>query len=380
MKNLVLSSHSQNHTTLVDNHFIDCHMVKANGEFVKVYLFLLRHLNASPSVLTISAIADSLDNTEKDILRALNYWEKEGLLSLQYDESDHSLCGIAFCPVPPCEGGGRSCAALSYEDTARSRGVSCEGNGYSTESQTPVTSQMTDPAPVAEPVSDSRGTAPTSIKAFRDRKEFQQLLFVAEQYIGRPLTRTDIDTISYFFDQLHFSADLIEYLIEYCVENQHTSMHYIKKVALAWADAHVTTVEEARATSSIYNKNCYTVLNAFGIRGRGPAASEIAYIKKWTEQYGFTLDIIKEACDRTMNSIHQPSFDYTDKILSKWLTQHVRVLSDIERIDTAFRQEKENKRRAAVPKPAANIKTKFNNFNGRSYDIDSLEERLLKTR
>lgn len=104
MKSLVLSSHGQNHTTLVDNHFIDCHMVKANGEFVKVYLFLLRHLNSSPVALTISTIADCLDNTEKDILRALNYWEKEGLLSLQYEESDHSLCGIAFCPVPPCEG------------------------------------------------------------------------------------------------------------------------------------------------------------------------------------------------------------------------------------------------------------------------------------
>ena len=77
MKSLVLSSHGQNHTTLVDNHFIDCHMVKANGEFVKVYLFLLRHLNSSPVALTISTIADCLDNTEKDILRALNYWEKE---------------------------------------------------------------------------------------------------------------------------------------------------------------------------------------------------------------------------------------------------------------------------------------------------------------
>ena len=86
MKSLVLSSHGQNHTTLVDNHFIDCHMVKANGEFVKVYLFLLRHLNSSPVALTISTIADCLDNTEKDILRALNYWEKEGLLSLQYEE------------------------------------------------------------------------------------------------------------------------------------------------------------------------------------------------------------------------------------------------------------------------------------------------------
>ena len=119
---------------------------------------------------------------------------------------------------------------------------------------------------------------PTSIKAFRDRKEFQQLLFVAEQYIGRPLTRTDIDTISYFFDQLHFSADLIEYLIEYCVENQHTSMHYIKSSS-RMGRCSCDYSRGSPATSSIYNKNCYTVLNAFGIRGRGPAASEIAYIK-----------------------------------------------------------------------------------------------------
>lgn len=377
MRNLVLSNRSQNHTTLVDNDFIDCHMVKANGEFVKVYLFLLRHLNAPSAVLTVSAIADSLDNTEKDILRALNYWEKEGLLSLQYDESDHSLCGIEFCPVPSCREERPSGMTPAYEDPEASFRVDRVETSFCTPSRDDCNDMK---ASNTTPVSDARGAVPTSIKAFRDRKEFQQLLFVTEQYIGRPLTRTDIDTISYFFDQLHFSADLIEYLIEYCVENQHTSMHYIKKVALAWADANVTTVDEARATSSIYNKNCYTVLNAFGIRGRGPAASEIAYIKKWTEQYGFTLDIIKEACDRTMSSIHQPSFDYTDKILSKWLTQHVRVFSDIERVDTAFRQEKENRRRTAAPKPAANIKTKFNNFNGRSYDIDSLEERLLKTR
>lgn len=221
----------------------------------------------------------------------------------------------------------------------------------------------------------------------RKREEFKQLLFVTEQYLGRPLTRTDTDAVAYFFDTLAFSADLIEYLIEYCVENGHKSMHYIQKVALAWAEAKVTTVDEARAHSSIYNKNCYTVLNAFGIRGRGPAASEVMYIRKWTEQYGFTLDIIKEACDRTMNAIHQPSFDYTDRILEKWLKQHVRHFSDIARVDTDFQKKKEEKQKAAADERTAKrqaaapakpvTKNKFHNFTGRSYDLDSLEERLL---
>ncbi len=38
-------------------------------------------------VLTISTIADCLNNTEKDILRAFRYWEGQGLLLLDmYDQ------------------------------------------------------------------------------------------------------------------------------------------------------------------------------------------------------------------------------------------------------------------------------------------------------
>lgn len=51
-----------------------------------------------------------------------------------------------------------------------------------------------------------------------------------------------------------------------------------------------------------------------GLRAAVLAASEIAYIRKWSEEYGFALEVILEACDRTMNAIHQPSFDYTDSI------------------------------------------------------------------
>lgn len=93
-----------------------------------------------------------------------------------------------------------------------------------------------------------------------------------------------------------------------------------------------------------YNKNCYCVLNAYGIKGRGPAASEIAYIRKWSEEYGFALEVILEACDRTMNSIHQPSFDYTDSILKRWKDKNVRQLKDIDAVDADYRKEKERKR------------------------------------
>ena len=63
--------------TVVSNEFIDNYMARANGEYVKVFLYLLRH---DGEEVTVSAIADALDHTEADVKRALAYWEEAGLL------------------------------------------------------------------------------------------------------------------------------------------------------------------------------------------------------------------------------------------------------------------------------------------------------------
>jgi DNA replication protein DnaD len=48
--------------------------------------------------------------------------------------------------------------------------------------------------------------------ASEHQEELRQLYFVAEQYMGKPLSVTEIQKINYFFDQLNFSTDLIESL------------------------------------------------------------------------------------------------------------------------------------------------------------------------
>ncbi|MEG0590378.1 MAG: DnaD domain protein [Lachnospiraceae bacterium] len=343
MTALTLKNRFQGNSTLIENDFIDYYMIRANGEYVKVYLFLLRHLNDSSITLTISSIADALDTTERDVLRALKYWEKTGLVTMEYNDSGNVSCiGLEALPE------------MSSLTSATKASASCA------------------------PTKRFQETAvPSNTKPAKDRKELKQLLFVAEQYIGKTLTKTDVDTIAYFFDGLQFSTDLIEYLIEYCVDNGHKSMHYIKSVALSWADSRITTVEQAKLSSSAYNKNCYTVLKAFGIGGRGPAASELEYIRKWTDTYGFSLEVIALACDRTISSIHQPSFEYADSILTKWMGQEVHSPADVIRVDEAYQQEKKKKAPVVVKSSSAN---KFNNFQGRTYDIDSLEEQLLNSK
>ena len=222
----------------------------------------------------------------------------------------------------------------------------------------------------------SSGSKAVPLDAFRTQKELKSLLFIAEQYLGKTLTRTDVDTITYFYETLHMSADLIEYLIETCVENGHKSMHYIQKVAFSWVEEGIETVSQAKEQSMLYSRNCYTVLNAFGIKNRGPAASELTYIKKWAEEYGFSSDIIQEACRRTISATHQPTFEYAATILGRWRQNGVKHLSDISALDDAYQKEKSAGRTASRPRAAVK---NMNNFERRTYDMDALEEQLLNS-
>lgn len=450
MKKLTLTNHVQRETTVLENEFIDHYMAKANGEYVKVYLLLLRHLNAPSGTLTISRIADLLDHTEKDVIRALNYWKKQGLL--EYEDtasrkaapakgsgspkrraSEAETGSTASRRISEAEAGSRRDPGaeagprrmsdaetgsrrmseaetiprrmseaetvprrMSEAETASRRISGAEASSSARIQEAPSAqrhqSTESDAHPDAASLRDlfarkeaflSEEYEPlppvpevSNLQQYKSRKEFKELLFVAEQYLGKTLSSTDVETIAYFYETLHMSLDLTEYLIEYCVENGHKSMHYIRKVALSWHERGISTVAEAKAGSLSYNRNCYSVLNAFGIKGRSPAASELTYIKKWTEEYGFSLEIIVEACNKTISTIHQPSFDYADTILRDWLSKKVQRLEDIKAIDAGFLKEKE--RRKKQTSKASASRNKFNNFEGRSYDMNELERKLIQ--
>lgn len=429
METLTLRNRFQRNCTIVENEFIDHYMIEAHGEYVKVYLMLLRHLTAQNSSLTISKLADYLECTAKDIVRALNYWAKEGLLEINYNESG-SICGLSIghdsqhtnaVPENVIQENIILENAVSKNHLLQKSSISPDASktmnvqNVSTPSDVPIATTPTVNTTIKS--DDSKNTASSSLpektvntessetseslnqtedgkklppRSPSVQEELDQLYFVAEQYIGRPLSFTEINKITYFYDGLHFSSDLIGYLIEYCVENGHRSIRYIETVAIAWSDAGIKTIAEAKNDSAMYHKNGFAVLKAFGIKGRNPAPVEIGYIKKWSDEYGFSLDIILEACNRTITNTSKPDFKYTDSILKNWLAKEVHHLSDLEKLDLAYQQEKTAKTSKtnttktrstqqatkSAQKPA--FQNRFNNFEGRSYDMASLEQQLLE--
>ena len=82
MNNIFLTMSKGANSTVVSNRFIDVYMPRANGSYVKIYLYLLRCISDASTNMSLDLIADRLDETEKDIMRALKYWEDTGILTV----------------------------------------------------------------------------------------------------------------------------------------------------------------------------------------------------------------------------------------------------------------------------------------------------------
>lgn len=354
MGNIILEDGGHLSSTNIPNIFIDKFMVNANGEFVKIYLYLLRKLQTTGEDLSISKMADTFEHTEKDILRGLTYWEKNGLLQLHYNETN-KLIGIT----------------LLYPDT------SIKSTDFTDVKDTPTVIEPSGNNNVTKDLSGKDIYTAEQVDNFQDNDIIQEVLFITENYLGRTLNATDIRTILYWYDGLKFSTDLIEYLIETCISNGHTSLRYMEKIALDWANAGIKTVTEARAEHELHSKDAYAVKNAFGISGRNLIQSEIQTIQKWTSTYAFSMDIIKEACRRTIQATGKASFEYADTILTNWHKHNVHTLEDIVALDANHQKSKTVSR--SKPSSERAVGNRFNNFNQRTYNYDQLEKQLLNT-
>lgn len=370
MESLHLHTQWPTETTPVPNWFLDRYMLRANGEFVKIYLYLLRGSNtANPS---LSTLADQMDCTERDILRAVKYWEKEGLLLLGYNSSQ-KLSDIAFITPAPAR---RHSSRPAAQEPAAAQA------GKPEELPPDVPTQEREDAGGDEAGSPSPEDTLTAarVSELKENEDITQLIYIAEQYLGRTLSLTETKKILYFYDGLKFDTELIEFLIEYCVSKNHKSIHYIESVAFAWAESGISTVAEAKEEASLYSKTYFTIFKALGIRDRYPIPKERRIMDRWMQEWGFTMDLIQEACSRTVLQTGKGSLSYTNTILEKWHKANVRHLTDLEAVDADFQSrqaakasKKNGQAGGGSPKP-----NQFNDYPHREYDFDQIKKSMFQ--
>ena len=192
MGGLKLEAEERIETTTVSNLFIDRYMPRANGEYIKIYLLLLRHFQTPDWELSVSSMADYLDCTEKDVRRGLSYWEREGVLSLRFDP-DKKLSGIRLLDLQA-----KIVAAVELaSNQVKAESAASETNGgrrpqdRPDEQESAADGEVMDKAPV-KPLHEMDGVVHDMSQLSRD-EAFSQLVSLVSAYKKKPLSHDDCD-------------------------------------------------------------------------------------------------------------------------------------------------------------------------------------------
>lgn len=364
MNTISLNTERKFSATVVPNLFIDQYMPSANGAYVKVYLYLLRCLSGASRPFTLTAAADALEETEKDILRALSYWEKNNVLSLTREED--CLTGVTLLDL--------NADPLPVPNTENYTGTVISIEKYRRENR---------PEPVADNLYQHPFYTEEQLDEIRQKNDVSMVLNVIEVYLERLLTPQDISLVAFLFDKLHFSADLILHLYEYCIGKNKKKWEYIEKVAISWHQEGIDTVEKAREYSILYD-TCFNAVNKVFSLGRMPIGPERDFIHKWSS-WKMNPELIEEACNRTILNISKPDFKYADRILESWHKANATTLSDVKTLDATHALMKPRTAAAEAPvRPVAPMTKSagtYNSYPQRQYssqEFSNLEEKLLK--
>ena len=394
------------------SEFIDKYMLKANGDYIKVYLFMLRNADR---LINPEIIADALELTIKDVERAIAYWCKSGALIEKAENIGKLGNGDDFEEVLITKGmpskeeleearriltaakevykrremleAGMGAEALK-ENNVKSESPDEAKNLKENDREATDSTKDTDVENNSEGEVKAEAEIPevkTESPKLPDRslvdltklkgdEDFQELVFCVQTYTEKIFTPTDTEKLAYLYDVVGMSKDLLEYIAEVSVQKGKKSINYIERVALSFHEKGITTVEEAKEDNVKYFNENKAVLKAFGIYDRVLAPVELRFVKKWFDEYGFSTEIVVEAISRTVLNTSSQSFSYADGILTRWHNENVRTLSDVKAQD-----EKHDEKVKATPKTSNTASgSKFNNFEQRNDNIDSdMQDKFL---
>lgn len=386
--------------TMVPNEFIDRYMPEANGEYVKVFLYLLRH---NGEEITPTRIADALELTEGDVRRALTRWQREGLIAVAQVSG-----GTEEVPARQTETPAQQAAAPAVQTAVPAPQAEApapqaaapvpQAAASAPQAEAPVQQAAVPAQMQAVPASSAREALPPRKPAdfmkLRKDEEFTTLLYVLQRYLGIIFSQTNTESVAYLYDSLGMSQDLLIYTAEICAERKQRAekegrrsadrdwFRYFEKTALLFHEKGFRTMEEAREDDTRYRAAIHAVMNAFGKDCSYPGQAERALIEKWYNDYGFSAEVIGEACSIVKLSTGNINYSYADKILGSWHEAGIRTVDQAREYEARRKEgggSGQAARRNSAPRNASGrTVTRFHNLEERDDDLDAYALQKMK--
>ncbi|MDO4488471.1 MAG: DnaD domain protein [Eubacteriales bacterium] len=204
---------------LLPEIFISKYMPEANGDYVKVMIYIMSHPGA-----VNEEIADALSLTEGDVKRAVKYWQEKELLE-----------------------------------------------GTDNKEKEAMEDKKTKKDPLRELYSGTK--AAERLEALSMDSDFQQLLIIAQTYRSKIMDEKEVQVMAYLYDGLKLPLDVLDYLVAYSVEKDHNDIRYIEKLGRDWAEIGIRTEKQARNRTKQFEKG---ETLAKGTRRRGTSSGSAA--------------------------------------------------------------------------------------------------------
>lgn len=300
--------------TAVPDVFFAEYLSSANGDFIKVYLYIF-YLSKYNKDIKLNDLSKKLNLSLKTIQEAMQYWETQNVVTKT--PSGYILNDLQELELHSLYSPKLSSSPEETKKTEKNK---------------------------------SRAKAIENIN---------NLCF---QGMMRPTWYNDIDL---WFKKYGFDEEVMIALFNYCFQRNGTSKNYIQTVAEGWAKNNIknfTDLDNYFLKQENFNVIKKSISKKLGFH-RELTQYETAYVEKWVVDYGFSLDIIEIALKKTTSKTN-PNFDYLNKILSDW---HDRNLKTTDEIENYLKNSKiKNKNIKELEKNSS--KLSYKNYEQRNYD------------
>ena len=267
---------------------------KADDQELKILTLLLMSANESGEFDDSQCFEKMLGITKSELDSAINFWRLAGVIGV-FRAQKKKTAEEPASTVPKVETAHRNGAV-------ESNGV----EGY---------------------------TSTELVTLLESRKDLASFIDEAQQVFGKTFSQKDIEVVVGLVDQYGFEEEAMLELLAYVRRLERKGVKYVEKVAISFYDDGITATADVTAKIALIERSkesIYRIQQMFGFGARSLTKTEQTLFEKWTQVYGYDIDVIKFAYDMMIDAIQKPVPKYADKIVEKWHCEGLRTLADIE--------------------------------------------------